>query len=405
MSIPATSTGHPGWQRTLWIVFVVQLISATGFGVMFPFLTLYVAELGTNTSLPLTFWAAMAFSGQALAMAIASPFWGAIGDRFGHRRMLERATLGGALILLAMGFARNAEELVFLRVVQGIVTGTIAAVNALVAVIAPREKLGYALGVAQLGLYLGIAFGPVIGGIIADLVGYRATYAVTAALLLGAGLLVRFGVPAVRSTAKKQRGAGDPRVLLAAPGVVAVYGVRFLAQVGQAMLLPILPLLVVELLHTGRGINSATGLLIGVSAAAATITAVALGRLGDRIGHRRVLIGAAFVAGLAFLPQTLVTEFWQLLALTVISGAATGGIVPALGALLVRLTPPGTEGATYGIDNSVSSAGRAVAPLIAVAIVEVASTRAVIGLNSVLFIGAALLALLVVPVPTPETGG
>ena len=69
------------WQRTLFIMFFGQLVAAMGFSIIFPFLPLYVNHLGTGTQLGLEFWAGMVFSAQALAMAIASPIWGALADR------------------------------------------------------------------------------------------------------------------------------------------------------------------------------------------------------------------------------------------------------------------------------------------------------------------------------------
>ena len=64
-------------------------------------------------------------------MMLASPFWGALADRYGRKLMVERSMFGGAIILLMMAFVTNAEQLVFLRAIQGLITGTIAAANAL----------------------------------------------------------------------------------------------------------------------------------------------------------------------------------------------------------------------------------------------------------------------------------
>jgi DHA1 family multidrug resistance protein-like MFS transporter len=79
------------WQQTLFILVAAQLVSAVGFGMFFPFLPLYVEHLGTNTGFSLEFWAGMVFSGQALTMAISSPIWGSLADRFGRKAMIERA--------------------------------------------------------------------------------------------------------------------------------------------------------------------------------------------------------------------------------------------------------------------------------------------------------------------------
>lgn len=394
-----------GWQRTLWVVFFAQLVSATGFSVMFPFMPLYIDELGTRTGWSLEFWIAMAFSGQALTMAIASPFWGSVADRRGHKLMLERATFGGAIILGLMAFARSAEELALLRAIQGLITGTIAAANAYVAATAPRERLGYSMGILQIGLWLGVACGPLIGGVLADAVGYRWTFSLTALLLALSGIVVWRGLPSTPVTTKpksKSSTLSNWRAIVAAPGVSQIYTARFLAQLSQSMLLPVLPLFILELFAQPDRVNTFTGLVVGLSSAAATASAIWLGRLGDRIGHRTILIASAMAAGLFYLPQTLIVMPWQLLALQALTGAAAGGIIPSLSALLARYTPPGTEGVVYGLDNSVSSASRALAPLLGAAIAVWVGIRGIFLLNGGVLLLAALIAYAWLPRPQAQ---
>lgn len=131
------------WQRTLYIMVFAQLTSSVGFSIMFPFLPRYVAFLGSSTGLSLELLAALVFSAQALTMTIASPIWGAVSDRVGRKPMVERAAYSGAVTLALMAFVPNAEALVLLRALQGFLTGTVSAGNALVAASAPRESYNF----------------------------------------------------------------------------------------------------------------------------------------------------------------------------------------------------------------------------------------------------------------------
>ena len=90
------------WQRTLYIMFVAQLMTAIGFSSIFPFFPLYVKQLGSSTGLSLELLAGLVFSSQAFTMMIASPIWGALADRYGRKLMVERAMFGGSVILLLM---------------------------------------------------------------------------------------------------------------------------------------------------------------------------------------------------------------------------------------------------------------------------------------------------------------
>jgi DHA1 family multidrug resistance protein-like MFS transporter len=79
------------WRRTLGLLAAVQFSSAMGFSIIFPFLPLYLQELGTSTRLSLEVLSGLIYSVQAVTMTIASPFWGAVADRYGRKLMVVRA--------------------------------------------------------------------------------------------------------------------------------------------------------------------------------------------------------------------------------------------------------------------------------------------------------------------------
>jgi MFS transporter, DHA1 family, multidrug resistance protein len=397
--VPGSLTGMPSWKRTLAIMVAVQFSSAIGFSVIFPFLPLYVKQLGSTTGLSIEVLSGLVFSAQALTMAIASPIWGVIADRFGRKLMVMRASLGGAVVILLMGFVANAEQLVVLRAIQGLLTGVIAAANALIASVVPRERTGYAMGLLQVGLWGGVSFGPLVGGILSDVVGFRVTFAITSVILLLSGLAVWIWVhdPFVRAdhgAAGGLRFVRDWGRVLSNARLTWTLAVRLLVAMGRATLEPLLPLFVALLAAESTKVGTLTGLIVGASSAASIATSVSLGRLGDRIGHGRVILWCAIVATVAYLPQGIVTGVWQLLALQAVAGACVGGLVPSLAALLARHSQPGDEGCVYGIDNSVQSIGRAVAPLLGAACAVWFSLRGAFLATSIIFAAVAIMAAL-----------
>ncbi|RPJ58141.1 MAG: MFS transporter, partial [Acidobacteria bacterium] len=190
----AHNAAMPGWQRTLGLLVAAQVASAMGFSIIFPFLPLYLTELRSSSGLSLEVMSGLIYSVQAITMTVASPLWGAVADRYGRKPMVVRAGCGGAIVILLMGFVQSAEQLLVLRAVQGLVTGVIASSSALAAAVAPRERMGYAMGLLQLGLWCGVSAGPLLGGILSDLIGFRATFVVTAVILFVAGVCVWIGV-------------------------------------------------------------------------------------------------------------------------------------------------------------------------------------------------------------------
>jgi DHA1 family multidrug resistance protein-like MFS transporter len=393
------------WQRTLIIVFIAQVVTAIGFSSIFPFLPLYVESLGSSTNLSIEFLAGLVFSAQALTMMIASPFWGALADRVGRKPMVERAMFGGAAIILIMAFVQNAEQLVALRTLQGAITGVVAASNALVASTTPRDRTGFAMGLLLVSMGTGVALGPLIGGSIADALGYSAAFFITAALLFIAGILVHFGieekfVPPDLGEEKSFRFFKGWREIFSTTGVPRTYGLSFLYMLGRMMVVPIAPLFIASLMEEDALLNTFTGLVIGASAATITISAAILGRLGDKTGHRRIVGVSAALAALLYFAQSFVNAPWQMLVLQALVGVFLGGITPAISALLARYTRQGEEGAVYGLNNSIQSAGRMLAPLLGASVAAWFDLRAAFIATAIVFV---LIAILSRYLPQPDT--
>jgi len=361
------------WKRTLYILFFAQVMVSVGFSSIYPFLPLYVEQLGSNTGMSIELLAGLVYSVQALTMMIASPIWGVMADQFGRKLMVVRSMYGGAIILFLMTFATSAEQLVLLRALQGLITGTLAAANALVASVAPRRESGYAMGLLQTGFSVGTAVGPLMGGVVADAFGYRTVFHITALCLLLGGLTVTFGVHENFKSVKHEKGRkinllSSWQSLLVLPGVFTAYIMRFITSMGRVMTIPIIPLFIKDLLSNSASVNTFTGLVMGVVSGATMISTVTLGKLGDRIGYRRILVISMTVLAGGYAIQGYVTAGWQFLALQTLIGMSLGGVIPIISAILANYIKAGDEGMAFGLDNSVTAAGRGLAPLLGAAV-------------------------------------
>ncbi len=158
-----------------------------GFSFAFPFLSIFLSkDLGVHAGRDLYLWTAASASASGLALAVASPIWGVLGDRFGRKPMLVRSMLGGAITVGLIYFVQTPEQLLVLRFLQGASSGTVAAATALVAAETPRSRVGWALGVVTSAIALGGAIGPVIGGLAGEFLGLRFVFLLGGFALLAA---------------------------------------------------------------------------------------------------------------------------------------------------------------------------------------------------------------------------
>jgi DHA1 family multidrug resistance protein-like MFS transporter len=396
------------WKRTLYVLTFVQFVSAAGMNSIFPFLPLYVADLGSSTGLSVELLAGLVFSAQAFTMMIAGPLWGALADRHGRKMMVIRATLGGSVVVFLMAFARTGEDLVILRALQGAITGIFSAATALIAANVPRERTGTALGMLQMGMWGGLAIGPLIGGVIADVAGFRAAIVLTAVLLATAGILAWWGVKEVFEplpTSQMVPGGliGVWKHILASEGIRMAYLSRFVSRLGRTMIMPFVALIVADLMTNPDRAASISGMLIGVGAALGTLNAMVSGRWGDRVGHRRVLTIMGVAAAACYLPIAFTSTIWPFAVLLVLASAATGGIFPTLSAVLAGYTEHGEEGAVYGLENSIMAAARTISPLLGAVMADVFGLHSLFVVAAALLLGMAIIAGRWLPNPAPPT--
>jgi MFS transporter, DHA1 family, multidrug resistance protein len=395
------------WQRTLISVWIAEFVSLVGFAMVMPFLPFYVQDLGVTDPDQVKFWSGLIVSAHAVTMAVFAPIWGSLADRHGRKLMLVRATFGASVVLTLMSFARTPQQLLILRLLQGTLTGTVAAATTLVASVAPRERTGYALGWLQMGMFAGVSVGPLIGGVIADTLGYRASFVLTGGLLFASGLGVLLFVQENFERPQNKPGAERPRwwdglvVVLRSRDLLTALGARFLTRTGTRVIGPILPLFVAGLLPDSARVATVAGMVTASSAAASSIGSVILGRTGDRIGYRRVLMVSAAVSAVFYAVQAGVSNVTQLILLQFGLGVALSGTISTLEALMATLAPEGRTGAVFGLSTTMASVANAAGPMLGASLAIALGNRSTFLLAAAIFAVSTVLIAWLVPTHEP----
>jgi DHA1 family multidrug resistance protein-like MFS transporter len=363
------------WRRNLYAIWVAELLAIVGFSLRTPWLPYYLQDLGANSDDAAALWSGLINAGGAGVMAITAPLWGALADRRGRRPMLIRAMFAATCTVGLMGLATAPWQLLGLRFIEGAFTGTVTAATALVAATTPKDRLGYSLGLIQMAIFSGSSLGPLFGGVLAGQIGYRATFLVAASMLFAGGLIVTFVVrenfSPVNRPIPTERGfkalrSSNAWMFTGVMGTMIL--MLFAARFASSAVQPIIPIFIEQLSNGGKLFNfsaaTTSGLTLGALGLTSAISSIFLGRLGDRRGHRPILIACAFGAGLLYLPMGMANAAWQLLVLQALFGVAAGGLVPAANAIVAHRTPVEQRGVIYGVTAAAASIGGFFGPLV-----------------------------------------
>jgi MFS family permease len=349
----------------LWFA---EFMAIFGFSFAFPFLSIFIShDLGVQQGRDLDLWTAATASVSGLAMAIASPIWGVLGDRYGRKPMLIRSMVGGALTVGLIYFAQNPTELLALRFLQGATSGTVAAATALVAAETPRNRVGWALGVVTSAIALGGATGPVIGGFAGAIFGLRLVFLGSGILLLLSMIPVLLIVresPRVRregpklstlTLIKKRPGAVRAlSVLIGGQGLISVCN-------SATQLLVVLRLL--EML--GHGVEAVTGIAFGLAGVASSAAAVFYTTVSRRLGYVRTTAVAAVMVAVAVSMVAVAPWVALVVAGVALSGLFSGVVIPATASMIGLETPPEAQSTVFGANASSVALGFSIGPLIA----------------------------------------
>lgn len=371
----AAATGQPAaepisWKRNLYALWIAQTLVLTAFSFRDAFLPFYMEDLGDLSTDRAALWTGLSMAGGSLVMVVAAPLWGTMADRRGRKPMVLRAMWAAMITSFLMAFAETPWQLVALRMVEGAFAGTVAACAALVASTAPKEKMGYALGMIQTAVFVGASIGPFLGGVLADLIGYRATFMCSTVLFAAGGTIVYFFVrenfqPVERGSERGFAALKASRAWLLAPTLLAMTSVLVLMRFVQSGGRPILPLYIEELgSYSEARAASLAGLSFGLMGLTSAISAMLLGRRGDRVGHEKILVACLIGAVIFFFPMAAVMTAWQVIVLQGLFGFALGGLLPSTNAIIAATTPASRRGAVFGFTASAGAMGAFAGPLI-----------------------------------------
>jgi len=270
--------------------------------------------------------AALLSTGYALPYALAQPFLGPLGDRFGKARCIQVCIALLALALLLGAIAPTFELLMAMRIAAGIFAGgLIPLVLAGLGDAYDMSERQVMIGRMLVAIITGQMLGSTVAGLANDAFGWRSGLAVAAASAVLAAALAWLAVP---RTARTEPAPAAGHVSFAAlyghvfdnPKAIWLYA----AVVAEGALIfgafPFIGQLLIE--RTGSSVATApsqTGFVLGAFGIGGLAYAISVRRVIDLLGVRRMCIVGAIAAAASY-AALVVFPYWWLDALAMMIG-------------------------------------------------------------------------------------
>ena len=361
-----------GLQQTgmvaVWILTIGMSLLAICYTMIIPFLPVYLLELGVEQE-QLAIWSGLSFSISFFIAAIMAPVWGRLADQHGKKLMAIRAGILIGLSYLWSAFVQDEYQFLLVRAFQGFANGFMPAAMTMVSLSVPKDRVGTAMGIFQMGLVLGNTVGPLTGGLTELAVGMRPVFMVAGITLfiVTAAIAIFVKEPQMESETPVKTTSFSEDLQAAKQNKVLLHilGLYFLVQAVMLMLQPIVAIYVGELKGSMEGAAMLAGSILSGGGVMGMIMTNVWAAYGQRRGYFRVISYGLMGTGTVLLLQSLPFGLWWFGALQLLIGVFIVGIFPSLGSAMTVNTDPSVRGRVFGLATTSQQLGNMIGPLFA----------------------------------------
>ena len=361
-----------GLQQTgmvaVWILTIGMSLLAICYTMIIPFLPVYLLELGVEQE-QLALWSGLSFSISFFIAAIMAPVWGRLADQHGKKLMAIRAGILIGLSYLWSAFVQDEYQFLLVRALQGFANGFMPAAMTMVSLSVPKERVGTAMGIFQMGLVLGNTVGPLTGGLTELAVGMRPVFMVAGITLfiVTAAIAIFVKEPQMESETPVKTTSFSEDLQAAKQNKVLLHilGLYFLVQAVMLMLQPIVAIYVGELKGSMEGAAMLAGSILSGGGVMGMIMTNVWAAYGQRRGYFRVISYGLMGTGTVLLLQSLPFGLWWFGVLQLLIGVFIVGIFPSLGSAMTVNTDPSVRGRVFGLATTSQQLGNMIGPLFA----------------------------------------
>ncbi len=377
------SDSKVNWMLNLCVLWVGVFFAAGSYTMCVPFLPVFLLQELHVTQENVNFWSGLVYAITFLGSAVMAPYWGALADKVGQRKMAIRAGIGLAVTYVLTALCQNEYQLLVVRGLTGVISGFVPAALSLVSSTLPAGKLGWGMGLMQTGLSSGSILGPLLGGYLSSWFGMRASFWLGSLCLFIATILVIFfvhDVPISEARRKKEIALWrDLKEALQSKGMPYIMTMFFIVQVCVMILQPLITVYVGQLMgKMDDETIKMSGIIFSLAGIAGILAAPFWGKKGQQYGYVRTFCFITFGAGLVNLLQLFTNDVLHFAEVQFVFGLFLAGAIPNINASLVEATDQTVRGKAFGLVTSAQMFGGVVGPMLGGALGHVLPTRLVI---------------------------
>ena len=354
-------------------------VAMIGLGIVWPLVPVYAVELGAGG-----FQVGLIIASFNLARTFFYPLSGRLSDRWGRKPFITLGMLLYALVSVLYVMADRVDTLILVRLLHGMTSVLVAPVAmALVADIAPKDRMGLFMGTQNMAVMLGLGVGPVAGGIIRDLFGMQMAFYAMGGLALLTFLGVASFIPGdhQRQEGVKRQPPAPIKILLKNRIILGIFLLRFFLAAGQGSVYTFLPLFALQINLT----SSQVGIILGTNIFLIAMLQRLFGGVADRVNPLSMIIAGSLISGIAVLGFPLGQGLAAVMACNILMGIGNGISMPGGLVLTGRVGKSLGMGSTMGFTDTGWSLGMIVSPILSGVIMDS------LGLSMIFYAGGMLI--------------
>ena len=357
----------------IWLMMGLDMLLTIGWSSASPFLALY---LHNGRALPMSLVGTIFLAG-GLSTGATNLIGGMLSDRFGRRRLLLTVSsvsiFTSVALALLIGTSAPVWLIAFVFIAARSINGTInPTIGAMIADLAPKDRLAESYAVVRIGGNLGFAIGPAVAGYLVGFLSYGWLFSISAITSLVVAFLIYFFL---RESFRGSKERVDFRSTLAVSGdrpflVFAIIGILLVLSVGH--LGSTLSVFTVDRL----GFSTAQyGLLLTANGLMVVLFQYPVTYLSRKITKSNGLVFGSLLYAIGYSTLGWITSFdWAMLTIVLIT-AGEVILSPISSAVVAESAPADKRGRYMGFFALSQTVGFSLSPLFGGVLLDIFPTE------------------------------